>query len=166
MKTTLINTSGLEYFQTVTDTNESLAYGLQGLSDEIVTRLALHGLKQKVGDAAAIPRDTETGKSATETEKLEAMRAVYEMLQEGEWSRRAEAGEGGSDGLLLSAICRTFPAKSREEHKAALAGKTKSEQSALLGWPKIQPALSAIRAERAKASSKKVDVESLGADFE
>ncbi len=153
-------------FVTTTNGGENFVYGLAGIDAELITRLALHGLKQKVGDAAAIPRSTETGKSATETEKLEAMRAVYEMLREGEWSRRAEAGEGGSDGLLLSAICRTFPNKSREEHKAALAGKTKSEQSALLGWPKIQPALAEIRAERAKASSKKVDVESLGADFE
>ena len=164
MKTTFNTTTNL--FTTDAGNDGILQYGLDGLSAEIVTRLALHGLKQKIGDAAAIPRNTDTGKSATETDKLAAMRAVYEMLCDGEWSRRAEVGEGGSDGLLLSALCRTFTNKSREEHKAVLATKSKSEQSALLGWEKIQPALAEIRAERAKATGKKVNVEILGADFE
>src|ERR1700745_2473137 len=46
------------------------------LSESIKAQLILHGLKQKICDAAAIPRNPETGRSATPKEKFDAMQAV------------------------------------------------------------------------------------------
>ena len=42
-----------------------------------------HGVKQKVSDKAAFPRDTTSGRSATPAEKYDAMREVAERLDGG-----------------------------------------------------------------------------------
>jgi len=155
-------------FVTTTKTGESLTYGLEELSPEIVHQLALHGLKQKVGDAAAIPRNTETGASATEGEKLEAMRRVWESLQAGDWSIRAPAGEGGNDGLLVRALCRIYPKSSVESIREKVAGMDKAKQAALRVSPKVAPVIAEIKAEddARKARGVRVDTDALLADFE
>lgn len=45
-----------------------------------------NGAKQKIADAAAIPRDTKTGKSATDQEKRDAMQAIVDRLNNGVWN--------------------------------------------------------------------------------
>lgn len=124
------------------------------LDDETKLRLMAHGLKQKVIDAGAIPRDTETGRSATNAEKIQASMLVAGRINRNEWTAPREGGAGPKGGLLLAALCRLQPSKSREELAAWLKAKSKSEQAALRTSPKIAPIIDEIRAE----SSRGVDV--------
>lgn len=59
-----------------------------------------HGFEQKVRDAGAIPRDTKTGRSASPSEKLAAMRQVVENLTSGVWNVKG----GGKPSLNRAAL--------------------------------------------------------------
>jgi hypothetical protein len=62
-----------------------LTGSLDSLKPEIVTQAALHGINQKLGDAAA-------GKQGDEAE--EAVMSVWEQIVGGNWNAKAEPGEG------------------------------------------------------------------------
>lgn len=112
-----------------------------------------HGVKQKCVDAAAISRNPETGASATIADKAAAVMAMIARLTdpEGDWNKAREGG--GSDGLLLAALCRLQPGKTKAEHAAWLETKSPAEQAALRRNAKVAPIIEAIRAERAKADT-------------
>jgi hypothetical protein len=120
------------------------------LSNEIAAAAIMHGLKQKLVDAAAIARNPETGRSATIEDKYEAVKTVYDRLLSGLWN--APRGEGGapSGGYLLQALCRLYPAKSVENLRAFLEGKTDKEKAALRKNPRVAEIIEAIKAENAK----------------
>ena len=138
---------------------ESITVHLDRLHIDNQRYAALHGLKQKVGDAAAIARDTETGKSATEEEKFAAMKAVVEHLESGtaEWNRRTQDGERKPSGLLFEALCRAYPQKDAAAIRTFIAARSKAEQAALLNSAALKPHVDAIRAEAGKG----VDTEEL-----
>jgi len=128
----------------------SLSCRIDVLNHDIVARLAIHGLTQKIKDAAAIPVNPETGRSASMEEKFAAMRAVVTALQAGEWSRRGEGDGTSGGGLLLSALLR-FYADSRTEKQVLARYKALSdkEPAALRANPKISAIIAEIKAERA-----------------
>ena len=64
----------------------------------------LHGYEQKVRDAAAIPRDTSTGKSASPREKHDEMLAVVKNLQSGVWSAKRSAVQALNRAALFESI--------------------------------------------------------------
>lgn len=74
------------------------------VSAENRARAMMFGLKQRVSDAAALSRDTDSGKSASPEEKFEAQRRVIEHLASGstEWSIRAPAEGGGANASYVS----------------------------------------------------------------
>lgn len=77
------------------------------LHKDILTRAVMHGLKQRVSDAAAIPCDEETGKPATPVEKAAAMKAIVDHYNSGaaEWSiGRTASGEREEGGITLRAV--------------------------------------------------------------
>lgn len=120
--------------------------GLSNLSPAMIEHAALHGLKQKICDAAAISRDPETGRSATTETKFRAMHAVYARIMAGEWN--AKRGEGTTTGgLLFRALCLLYPTKDADQIREFLAGKSKQEQAALRANPKIAAIIDEIRAE-------------------
>lgn len=121
------------------------------LSDEIRHAAMMHGLKQKIVDAAAISRNPETGRSATITDKFDAMSEVATRLYAGEWNKRREGGEGGgTGGLLFAALVRLYAGrKTDEEIRAFLAGKTDKEQAALRASSRVAPIIQTIKDERA-----------------
>lgn len=123
-----------------------------GLSDTIRQQAIMHGLKQKLVDAAAISRNTDTGASATVQDKYDAVREVAERLMAGEWNKRREAGAGsGPGGLLKAALVRLYAGRMNEEQLDAwLTAKTDKEKAALRKNPKVAEIIEAIRAERAK----------------
>ena len=127
------------------------------LSDDIRHALMVHGLKQKIADAAAIPRDTETGRSATDAEKLAAMRAVAARINAGEWAARAGDGSSAPRSLLQRALERLYPTKAPEAIAAYVAGLTKQEQSALRMSPKVAPTIAGLKAESARATTLDTD---------
>src|SRR5687768_14974307 len=80
----------------------TIAVHLGELAEAMFYEAAAHGIKQKIGDAAAIERDEKTGKSATAKDKFEAMKAVAEsVVVDAVWNRR-----GGGDGMsdLIAAL--------------------------------------------------------------
>ena len=119
------------------------------LHDDIVRMAILHGLKQKLVDAAAISRNPDTGKSATIADKFNAVKAVYDRLMSGSWNKPHE-DSGNSGGLLLRALCRMQPGKTVEQLKAWLEGKTDKEKAALRANPRVAKVIDEIRSESAK----------------
>lgn len=118
------------------------------LSTDIIAAALAHGLKQKVIDAAAIPRNTTTGKSATDEEKIAAMKEVAQRLKDGMWN--APKGEGAqTGGILATALCE-ITGQSREEMVAHLAAMSAAEKTALRKLPAIAAKISEIEARTGK----------------
>ena len=133
------------------------------LTNDIRHEAIMHGLKQKIGDAAAIGRNPETVRSATLADKHAAMRTVIERLQAGSWN--AERGEGGapSGGLLFAALVRMYAGKKSEESiREFLATKSDKEKAALRKNPRVAEIIDEIKAERAADGD---DGEEPGADL-
>lgn len=129
---------------------QELSITASGLLPEIRHEAVMHGLKQKIGDAAAIGRNPETGRSATLADKRAAMRAVIERLQAGSWN--AGRGEGGAPagGLLFTALVRMYAGKKAEEDiHEFLAGKDDKQKAALRKNPRVAEIIEQIKAERA-----------------
>ena len=146
------------------DNGRVLTVDARTLSTSILDAAIMHGLKQKIGDAAAISRNPETGRSASTDDKFDAMVEVVKRLELDHWNKPREAGDGtGAGGLLFKALCRVKADKTPAEVKAYLEGRTKEEQAALRKVPVIAAAIDAIRAESAKAAG--IDGEALLADF-
>ena len=146
------------------DNGRVLTLNAETLAREVWDAAVMHGLKQKIGDAAAISRNPETGRSATTDDKFDAMAEVLNRLMAGSWNKPREAGDHvGAGGLLFKALCRVKVDKTPAEVKAYLDGRSKDEQAALRKVPVIAAAIDAIRAESAKAAG--IDGEALLADF-
>ena len=146
------------------DNGRELAINAAELSESIREQAMMHGLKQKIGDAAAISRNPDTGRSATTDDKFDAMAEVLNRLISGEWNKTRAGGEsGGSGGLLFKALCRVKADKTPAEVRAYLEARTKEEQAALRKVPAIAAAIEEIRAAQAKDGG--IDGEALLADF-
>lgn len=146
------------------DNGRELAISVAELSESIREQAMMHGLKQKIGDAAAISRNPDTGRSATTDDKFDAMSEVLNRLLSGEWNKTRAGGDGsGSGGLLFKALCRVKADKTPAEVRAYLDWRTKEEQAALRKVPVIAAALEEIRAAQAKDGG--IDGEALLAGF-
>lgn len=134
------------------DNGQAISIDAMSLTPEIREAAMMHGLKQKIGDAGAISRNPDTGRSATTADKLAAMGEVRERLLSGAWNKGRESGDGtGSGGLLFRALCRVKADRTPEQIRAYLGGLDKAQQAALRKVPAVAAAIDAIRAESAKA---------------
>lgn len=88
-----------------------VSYDLAKLNDSIKFNLSMHGLSQKLGDAAA-------GKTGEES--LKSIQVVYDGLLKGDWTVRAPAGEKISKASLTEKLSNLTP-KEQEVAKALLA---------------------------------------------
>lgn len=122
------------------------------LNEAILEQAVLHGLKQKLVDAAAISRDPETGRSATVEDKFEAVKAVFDRLLSGQWNATREGGGQVKGGLLVEALCRLYPSKPREGLVEFVAAKTDKEKAALRKNPKVAAIIAQIKAEKGSDS--------------
>lgn len=138
---------------------------LDGIPETLHQRLAMHGLKQKVADAAAIPRD-DKGRPASWSAKLSAMQAVVGALYAGDWSQRGEGGASPA-GLLFTAFCRLYPDVSPDAIREKLAAMSKADQAKYRKVPKVAAMIETIKAERADAGdeSEEVDPDALFDDL-
>lgn len=119
------------------------------LTPELQARALLHGLEQKVRDAAAIGYKQPDGtfKRPTAKQKYDAMRTVIETLYNGDWNARREGTSDG--GLLFEALCRLYVGKKTpEEIRTWLESKDDKTKANLRRSPKVGPIIDAIRAER------------------
>lgn len=122
------------------------------LSDEMVGMAIMHGLKQKLVDAGAIARNTDTGATATIEDKYNAVKEVFDRItgENPQWNKNRETGNSGTaaGGLLVRALIRLYPDKTPEALKLFVDSKTKSEQAAMRALPKIATVIDTIRAEK------------------
>ena len=132
------------------------------LSPEILSQALMHGLKQKLVDAAAIARNVDTGASATTADKKEAVMEILSRLVSGAWNKGRVAGDGtsGKGSVLLLALQRLQPNRDAAELAEWLKARTDAERAALAKNAKILPHVQAIQAERAAAAAKKSGVDS------
>lgn len=139
----------------ISETDESLALTfangktLQLSADQLPKNIRdyaiLHGLKQKLVDAAAIARDIETGLSASIDDKYNAVKEVLERLLIGQWNSVREGGQSNG-GLLFRALQQLYPNKTTEQLKSYLETKTNPEKAALRTNPKIAAIIDQLRA--------------------
>lgn len=142
----------------------AITLDMDRLSADVVQRAAIHGMIQRISDAAAISRDEETGLPATPEEKLEAMSRLVAHYESGtsEWSRVAEAGPKG--GVLFKALCEMFPDRDAKSIREWLDELSKKEQTALRADPKVKAIIDRMQAEVGKSAS--VDTSALLAQIQ
>ncbi len=146
----------------------SLPFG--ELSDAVKHRAMIHGLIQRVSDAAALSRNTETGQSATPQDKYNAMRDIVEHYRTGttEWSvkRASGTGETRENGITLRALAAVQGADvaTMRERVERLAEKQGVTTRAILAKIATQPAVAAKIAEL-RAQTVAVDADAMLAEL-
>ncbi len=129
---------------------ESLTLDASKLNDGVRAYALMHGLKQKLVDAAAISRDPATGRAATIETKQAAVKEVFDRLVDGHWNKPREVGGATQGGLLYMALCRMYETKTPEQIKAFLAGKTDAEKAAMRKNPKVADIIEQIKLEQGR----------------
>ena len=131
------------------------------LAPSIREAAMMHGLKQKLVDAAAIGCNPDTGRSATIADKYEAVREVFDRITgpNPTWNkvRGGESSGLGGNSLLLRALVR-ITGKSRDVLTTFLESKTKEERTALRKQSRIAAVILEIQAEEA---AKTVDTDGM-----
>jgi len=139
---------------------ETLTLRPYALAPEIQRAALLHGLKQKLVDAAAISRDTTTGRAATIQTKYDAVREIFDRItgENPSWNKPRAGGAGGQGGLLARAIAR-YKNVTIEQAKAYLDRLTDAQKQALRVDPRIAAVINEIRLETAKPAG--IDTDAL-----
>lgn len=132
----------------------------ESLAPEMQRAAMLHGIKQKLIDAAAISRDTTTGRAATITTKYDAVREIFDRItgENPSWNKPRAGGAGGQGGLLARAIAR-FKSVPVEAAKAYLERLTDAQKQALRVAPQIATIINELRVESAKPAG--IDADAL-----
>lgn len=121
------------------------------LHPDITFRAMVHGLVQKVGDAAALSRDTQTGKAATPEEKFNAMKNVVDNIIEGQWNAKRVGGSRTSTDteLLIRAIVE-YKGLDAEAVTERVKGLGLKDRKALMAAPGIREIIARLRGEEAQ----------------
>lgn len=151
------------YVLTITgDNGRVITVNAEELSREMWDAAVMHGLKQKLVDAAAISRNTETGRSATTSDKMDAIAEVATRLYAGQWNKTREGGTGATGGLLLQALIRLYAGRKTDaELKVYVEGLSEKEQAAVRASARVAPIIAAIKAERDAKKADKIDGDAL-----
>lgn len=131
----------------------------ESLAPEIQRAAMLHGLKQKLVDAAAISRDTATGRAATIVTKYNAVKEIFDRITHAtapSWNKPRAGGAGGQGGLLARAIAR-FKSVPVEAAKAYLERLADAQKQALRVDPRIATIINELRAESTKPAGINTD---------
>ena len=135
----------------------------ESLNPEIQRAAMLHGLKQKLVDAAAISRDTATGRAATIVTKFDAVKEIFDRItgaggEAPSWNKPRAGGAGGQGGLLARAIAR-YKKVEVSAAKAYLDRLTDAQKQALRVDPRIATIINELRMESAKPAG--IDTDAL-----
>jgi len=142
---------------------ETLRLHPETLNPEIQRAALLHGLKQKLVDAAAISRDTTTGRAATIVTKFDAVKEIFDRItgaggETPSWNKPRAGGAGGQGGLLARAIAR-YKGVEVAAAKAYLDRLTDAQKQALRVDPRIATIINELRMESAKPAG--IDTDAL-----
>lgn len=129
------------------------------LAPDMQQAAMLHGLKQKLVDAAAIARDTDTGRAATIGDKYNAVKEIYDRItgEEPSWNKVREGGAAAGSNLLIRALMQ-MGNKSREDIEAYLDKRSKEEKLALRKNAKVAAIILELQAASA---DKSIDTDSM-----
>ena len=144
---TAINASIKEIVFTVIGAGD-ITLHLDRLSDENRAYAALHGMKQRIADAAAQSKDPETGLPVSALDKLSAMKLLVEHYESGtkEW-RTKTSTRGESGNSLLVQCLMELTGKDRAEMAAFVKSKSPAERTALLKSEKVKPIADRIESQ-------------------
>ena len=125
------------------------------LSPAIRDAAVMHGLKQKLIDAAAIARNPDTGATATIADKYAAVREVYDRITATDgtatWNKvRGGEGTGNAKGGLLVAAIVRITGKTRDAVLEYVDALSKEQVAALRKNPRVAEMIATIQSERAK----------------
>lgn len=132
------------------------------MPETILQAAVVHGLTQKISDAAAISKDELSGDAATDAAtKFAAMSAVADRLRTGDWSKRSGDGSGPVAGIIYRAFEEWAMAKAKsakatitaEKCRAVYDAKTRAEQLALRNQPEIAAIIEQMKAERGPSAT-------------
>lgn len=134
------------------------------LTPEVQHKAMMHGLKQKLMDAAAIAKNTDNGRSATVQDKFDAVKEVADRLTvDGAWNK-TRTSEGSSNNTLLARALVQMSGKTRAQIDAFLETKTKEEKAALRKTSKVAHIIVALQAEQVANSG--IDTDDLLAELD
>lgn len=130
---------------------EALELNTDNLSPEIRHAAMMHGLKQKLVDAAAMSRNADNLNSNQVDAKFAAVREVYNRLTSAtpSWNKEKASVSApvGSKSMLIEAIVR-LNGNTHEYVEQFLNDKTKAQVAALKQNPKILAEIAKIKAEQ------------------
>jgi len=122
----------------------TLAAELDALPEDILTRLALHGLSQKVGDSYA-------GEDAANCQTI--AEKTLEALVKGEWSTRS-----GGGGPKISQLAEALARATGQEVAACVATIAEMDddtKKSIKAHPQIKALIATIKLEKATADAEK-----------
>ena len=130
------------------ETNEELAVNINDIPAEVISRLAMHGLSQKLGDSYA---GAETG------EAFGRATGVASDLKDGNWSTRVAAS--GPRTTQLAEALAAATGKTLEEAAAKLETLDDDAKKGLRAHPQIKVELANIKAKKAQEAAAKATAE-------
>lgn len=130
-------------------TGDVLEASLTELPEDIRLKLAIHGLKQKLGDAYAGAEPEEAPKLASD---------VYASLREGKWTTRVP-GSGGSRVTQLARALAEAAGQPVEAAMEKVESMSEDERKALRKHPRVKAILARYRAEAAAKAAERAKAE-------
>lgn len=148
--------------------SEAIVVDLSALPSAMRSQAMAHGIAQKLGDATA--KDAETIAAGYSPEDAIAdMQAMYDRVQDGDWTTKRESSGGATGGMLLEAIVKlkvaageTVDNDARQAIRAKL--RDKDVRAGALANEEIAAEYERVRAERQAGKTANVSAASL-ADF-
>jgi hypothetical protein len=112
------------------------------LNQSVRDAALMHGLKQKLVDAAAISRNLDTGASATIDDKYNAVKKIADrlMLPDGVWNEGRKSADAGSTAGVNSILLRALMQMTGRDEayvRDYLSAKTKEQRAALRKNPRV-----------------------------
>lgn len=132
---------------------DSIKATLDEFSEEIVKQLAIHGLKQKLGDSYA---------SCDVEEAFDKCKGVYETLLSGDWSARTGGGGGPRVTQLAQALAEAAGV-SLEEATAKIEEMDDERKKKVRNHPAVKVVLNRYALERAQKRAEEAQAAAAGA---
>ena len=126
------------------ESDQELSIDINTIPAEIISRLAMHGLSQKIGDSYA---------GAEPGESYDRAAAVLKDLQEGNWSTRVAAS--GPRTTQLAEALAAATEQTLEAAAARIEQMDDEEKKALRTHPVIKAQLATIKARKAQEAAEK-----------
>jgi hypothetical protein len=124
-------------------TGQSIKALLEEFSEDIVNRLAIHGLSQKLGDSYA---------SGDVAEAFDRCKSVYESLVEGTWTTRTPGAPRTTQLAEALAQVANVTVEAAQDKISQMDDEARKD---LKAHPQIKAALASIKAKKAEEDAKK-----------